>query len=134
MNAVLHAMGQVNPVHFGKGRIISHCTDRDNLVFDECGRMVIGSDGLPKVLGLPLERKGYRKNVRRTNTKSPTCASKILEQLKKTDELNVRELSSLIECSISAVNTAIRKLQLSGEVEMEWRNTNKFRERFYRIA
>lgn len=58
MNPILHALF-ARP--FGsefmrqRGSVHTEWCDRDNLVFDAKGNMVIGADGLPKLDGVPQE-------------------------------------------------------------------------------
>ena len=70
MSPILHAMF-IKP--FGteftrkKGKVYSWVCDRDNMLFDANGNMIIDTDGLPKIIGVPKEplpkqRKKYTIN------------------------------------------------------------------------
>ena len=132
MNPILHAIGQVKPVHFGVGRVVTTVTDRDNLCFNEDGSMVIGSDGLPKIKGLPRERVGKRKYA--FKNQKPTCADKIVELLKQESPLSSKNIAERLGYSRPAVNAALNRLARRKSVIFSIRTEWKRKIRYYCLS
>ena len=97
MSPILHAMfikPFVTEFTRKKGEIYTWVDDRDNMLFDANGNMIIDSDGLPKIIGVPKEplpkqRKKY--TITKTDRKR-ACKEAIISQLQNGNKMTCTEL------------------------------------------
>lgn len=111
MSPILHAMF-AKP--FGteftrkRGRIITSICDRDRLVIGDNGSLVIGLDGLPKMIG---ERIDYPKEHRRVSfDRKHRFEIGIINQLNKHDSLSVADLVCYTGYSLGTIKDRINKM------------------------
>ena len=111
MSPILHAL-YIKP--FGteftrkRGRIITSLCDRDRLVIGDNGSLVIGLDGLPKMVG---ERIDYPKEHRRVSfERKHRFEIGIINQLNKHDSLSVGDLVCYTGYSLGTVKDRINKM------------------------
>ena len=111
MSPILHAM-YIKP--FGteftrkRGRIITSICDRDRLVIGDNGSLVIGLDGLPKMIG---ERIDYPKEHRRVSfDRKHRFEIGIINQLNKHDSLSVADLVCYTGYSLGTIKDRINKM------------------------
>ena len=97
MSPILHAMF-IKPLGTEftrtKGKVYSWVDDRDNMLFDANGNMIIGSDGLPRIIGVPKEplpKQRKKSTITKTDRKS-ACKEAIISQLKNVKMMTCTEL------------------------------------------
>ena len=111
MSPILHAM-YIKPLGTEftrkRGRIITSLCDRDRLVIGDNGSLVIGLDGLPKMVG---ERIDYPKEHRRVSfERKHRFEIGIINQLNKHDSLSVGDLVCYTGYSLGTVKDRINKM------------------------
>ena len=111
MSPIMHAMfAKPSGTEFTRkrGRIITSLCDRDRLVIGDNGSMIIGLDGLPKMVG---ERIDYPKEHRRVSfERKHRFEIRIINQLNKHDSLSVSDLVSYTGYSLVTVKDRINKM------------------------
>ena len=91
-----------------RGRIITSLCDIDRLIIDANGYMVIGADGLPKMVG---ERMDYPKEHRRVSfDRKHKFEIGIINQLNKHDSLSASDLVCHTGYSLGTVKDRINKM------------------------
>ena len=133
MSPILHAMF-IKP--FGteftrtKGKVYSWVDDRDNMLFDANGNMIIDSDGLPKIIGVPKEPLPKQ---RKTDRKS-ACKEAIISQLKNGNKMTCSELHDITGYSRCTVAKYLDVLKREGIIITSKRTVWKKQVEYFRLA
>ena len=129
MSPILHAMF-ANP--FGteftktKGKVYSWVDDRDNILFDVNGNMIIDTDGLPKIIGLPKEpMPKQRKSV---------CKDAIISQLQNLKMMTCTELADATGHSRCTVAKYLSDLKSQGVVKTSQKTVWKKKVDYFRLS
>ena len=139
MSPILHAMF-IKP--FGteftreRGKVYSWVCDRDNMLFDANGNMIIDSDGLPKIIGVPKEplpkqRKKY--TITKTDIKR-SCKEAIISQLQNGNEMTCTELHDTTGYSRCTVAKYLDTLKSEGIIITSKRTVWKKQVEYFRLA
>lgn len=139
MSPILHAMF-ANP--FGteftktKGKVYSWVDDRDNILFDANGKMIIGTDGLPKISGLPKEPmpKQRKKNTATKTDRKSACKDAIISQLQSLKMMTCTELSDATGFSRCTVAKYLSDLKSQGIVKTSKKTVWKKKVDYFRLA
>lgn len=130
MNAILHAM-YIKPFETEftrkKGKVYSCVDDRDNMLFDVNGNMIIGSDGLPKIIGVPKEPMPNQR-------KKSTCKEAIISQLQNGKMMTCTELHDITGYSRCTVAKYLDTLKSEGIVITSKRTVWKKQVEYFRLA
>ena len=130
MNAILHAMF-IKP--FGteftrkKGKVYSWVCDRDNMLFDANGNMIIDSDGLPKIIGVPKEPLPKQR-------KKSSCKEAIISQLKNGNKMTCTELHDITGYSRGTVSKYLDVLKIEGIIITSKRTVLKKQVEYFRLS
>ena len=129
MSPILHAM-YIKPLSTEftktKGKVYSWVDDRDNILFDVNGNMIIDTDGLPKIIGLPKEpMPKQRKSV---------CKDAIISQLQNLKMMTCTELANATGHSRVTVAKYLRDLKSQGVVKTSKRTVWKNKVDYFRLA
>ena len=139
MSPILHAL-YIKP--FGteftrtKGKVYSQVDDRDNILFDANGYMIIGKDGLPKINGLPKEPMPNQRK-KHTGTKADrkrACTDAIISQLQNQKAMTCTELADATGHSRFIVAKYLSDLKSQGVVKTSKRTVWKKRVDCFRLA
>ena len=130
MSPILHAMF-IKP--FGteftskKGKVYSWVCDRDNMLFDVNGNMIIDSDGLPKIIGVPKEPLKKQR-------KKSTCKEAIISQLQNGNKMTCTELHDITGYSRCTVSKYLDILKREGIIITSKRTVWKKQVEYFRLA
>ena len=133
MSPILHAMF-IKP--FGseftrkKGKVYSSVEDRDNMLFDVNGNMIIDSDGLPKIIGVPKEPLPKQ---RKTDRKS-ACKEVIISQLQNGKMMTRTELHDITGYSRRTVAKYLDTLKSEGIIITSKRTVWKKQVEYFRLS
>lgn len=139
MSPILHAMF-IKP--FGseftrtKGKVYSLVDDRDNILFDVNGNMIIDTDGLPKIIGLPKEpmhKQSKKHNVIKTDRKS-ACKDAIISQLQNGNKMTCTELHDITGYSRCTVAKYLDTLKSEGIIITSKRTVWKKQVEYFRLS
>ena len=119
MSPILHAMF-IKPLGTEftrtKGKVYSWVCDRDNMLFDANGNMIIDSDGLPKIIGVPKEplpKQRKKSAITKTDRKS-ACKEAIISQLQNGKMMTCTELHDVTGYSRCTVAKYLDTLKSEG--------------------
>ena len=133
MSPILHAMF-IKP--FGteftreRGKVYSSVGDIDHILFDANGNMIIDSDGLPKIIGVPKEPLPKQ---RKTGRKS-ACKEAIISQLQNGNEMTCTELHDTTGYSRCTVAKYLDILKSEGIIITSKRTVWKKQVEYFRLA
>ena len=133
MSPILHAMF-IKP--FGteftrkKGKVYSCVDDRDNMLFDANGNMIIDSDGLPKIIGVPKEPLPKQRKTGRKNA----CKEAIISQLQNGNKMTCTELHDTTGYSRCTVAKYLDILKSEGIIITSKRTVWKKQVEYFRLA
>ena len=133
MSPILHAMfikPFVTEFTRKKGKVYSWVCDRDNMLFDVNGNMIIDSDGLPKIFGVPKEPLPKQ---RKTDIKS-ACKEAIISQLQNCKMMTCTELSDATGYSRCTVAKYLSNLKSQGVVKTSKKTVWKKKVDYFRLA
>lgn len=139
MSPILHAMF-ANPLGTEftrkKGKVYSWVDDRDNMLFDANGNMIIGSDGLPKIIGLPKEPmpKQRKKHTVTKTDRASSCKEAIIYQLQNCKMMTCTELSDATGYSRCTVAKYLGNLKSQGVVKTSKKTVWKKKVDYFRLA
>ena len=133
MSPILHAMF-IKP--FGteftrkEGKVYSWVDDRDNMLFDANGNMIIDSDGLPKIIGVPKEPlPKHRKTDRKR-----ACKEAIISQLQNGKMMTCTELHDVTGYSRCTVAKYLDTLKSEGIIITSKRKVWQKQVEYFRLA
>ena len=130
MSPILHAMF-IKPVGTEftrtKGKVYSWVDDRDNMLFDVNGNMIIDSDGLPKIIGVPKEPLPKQR-------KKSTCKEAIISQLQNGKMMTCTELHNITGYSRCTVAKYLDTLKSEGIVITSKRTVWRKQVEYFRLA
>ena len=133
MSPILHAMF-IKP--FGteftreRGKVYSWVCDRDNMLFDANGNMIIDSDGLPKIIGVPKEPLPKQRKTGRKNA----CKEAIISQLQNGKTMTCTELHDTTGYSRCTVAKYLGVLKSEGIIITSKRTVWKKQVEYFRLA
>ena len=139
MSPILHAL-YIKP--FGteftrtKGKVYSWVDDRDNMLFDVNGNMIIDTDGLPKIIGLPKEPmpKQRKKHTATKTDRKSACKDAIITQLQNLKMMTCTELSDTTGYSRGTVAKYLSDLKSQGVVTTSTKTVWKKRVDYFRLV
>ena len=133
MSPILHAM-YIKPfcTEFTrkKGKVYSFVDDRDNMLFDENGNMIIDSDGLPKIIGVPKEPMPKQRKTDRKNA----CKEAIIFQLQNGNKMTCTELHDTTGYSRCTVAKYLDILKREGIIITSKRTVWKKQVEYFRLS
>ena len=133
MSPILHAMF-IKP--FGTeftrqtGKVYTLVDDRDNILFDANGNMIIDSDGLPKIIGVPKEPLPKQRKTGRKNA----CKEAIIYQLQNGKMMTCTELHDITGYSRGTVAKYLDVLKKEGIIITSKRTVWKKQVEYFRLA
>ena len=139
MSPILHAMF-IKP--FGteftrtKGKVYSSVGDIDHMLFDANGYMIIDSDGLPKIIGVPKEplpKQRKKSTITKTDRKS-ACKEAIISQLQNGNKMTCTELHDITGYSRCTVSKYLDVLKREGIIITSKRTVWKKQVEYFRLA
>lgn len=139
MSPILHAMF-ANPLGTEftrkKGKVYSWVCDRDNMLFDANGNMIIGTDGLPKIIGLPKEPmpKQRKKHTVTKTDRASACKEAIIYQLQNCKMMTCTELSDATGYSRCTVAKYLSNLKSQGVVKTSKKTVWKKKVDYFRLS
>ena len=139
MSPILHAM-YIKP--FGteftrtKGKVYSWVDDRDNMLFDVNGNMIIDTDGLPKIAGLPKEPmpKQRKKYTAIKTDRASACKDAIITQLQNLQMMTCTELADATGFSRCTVAKYLSDLKSKGVVKTSKKTVWKKKVDYFRLS
>ena len=139
MSPILHAMF-IKP--FGteftrkKGKVYSWVDDRDNMLFDVNGNMIIDTDGLPKIIGLPKEpmHKQRKKHTAIKTDRASACKDAIITQLQHFKMMTCTELADTTGYNRCTVSKYLDVLKREGIIITSKRTVCKKQGEDFRLA
>ena len=139
MSPILHAMF-IKPLGTEftrtKGKVYSWVDDRDNMLFDANGNMIIGSDGLPRIIGVPKEplpKQRKKSTITKTDRKS-ACKEAIISQLKNVKMMTCTELHDTTGYSRCTVAKYLDILKSEGIIITSKRTVWRKQVEYFRLA
>jgi len=139
MSPILHAM-YIKPFETEftrtKGKVYSWVDDRDNILFDVNGNMIIGSDGLPKIIGVPKEPmpKQRKKHTVTKTDRASACKDAIISQLQNFKMMTCTELSDATGHSRCTVAKYLGNLKSQGVVTTSKKTVWKKKVDYFRLS
>ena len=133
MSPILHAMyikPFVTEFTRKKGKVYSCVDDIDHILFDANGNMIIDSDGLPKIIGVPKEPMPKQ---RKTDRKS-ACKEAIISQLQNGNKMTCTELHDITGYSRCTVAKYLDILKSEGIIITSKRTVWKKQVEYFRLA
>ena len=133
MSPILHAMFiKPSGTEFTrtKGKVYSWVCDRDNMLFDVNGNMIIDSDGLPKIIGVPKEPMPKQRKTDRKRA----CKEAIISQLQNGKMMTCTELHDVTGYSRCTVAKYLDALKSEGIVITSKRTVWKKQVEYFRLA
>ena len=130
MSPILHAMfikPFVNEFTRKEGKVYSWVCDRDNMLFDANGNMIIDSDGLPKIIGVPKEPLPKQR-------KKSTCKEAIISQLQNGNKMTCTELHDITGYSRCTVAKYLDTLKSEGIIITSKRTVCKKQVEYFSLA
>ena len=130
MSPILHAMfikPFVTEFTRKEGKVYSWVCDRDNMLFDVNGNMIIDSDGLPKIIGVPKEPLPKQ-------SKKSTCKEAIISQLQNGNKMTCTELHDTTGYSRCTVAKYLDTLKSEGIIITSKRTVWKKQVEYFRLA
>ena len=130
MSPILHAMfikPFVTEFTRKEGKVYSWVCDRDNMLFDANGNMIIDSDGLPKIIGVPKEPLPKQR-------KKSTCKEAIISQLQNGNNMTCTELHDTTGYSRCTVAKYLDTLKSEGIIITSKRTVWKKQVEYFRLA
>ena len=130
MSPILHAMyikPFVTEFTRTKGKVYSWVCDRDNILFDANGNMIIDSDGLPKIIGVPKEPLPKQR-------KKSTYKEAIISQLQNGNKMTCTELHDTTGYSRCTVAKYLDILKREGIIITSKRTVWKKQVEYFRLS
>ena len=133
MSPILHAMF-IKPFETEftrtKGKVYTSVDDIDHILFDENGNMIIDSDGLPKITGVPKEPLPKQ---RKTDRKS-TYKEAIISQLQNGKMMTCTELHDITGYSRCTVAKYLDILKREGIIITSKKTVCKKQVEYFRLS
>ena len=130
MSPILHAMF-IKPFETEftreRGKVYSSVGDIDYILFDANGYMIIDSDGLPKIIGVPKEPLPKQR-------KKSTCKEAIISQLQNGNKMTCTELHDITGYSRCTVSKYLDVLKSEGIIITSKRTVWKKQVEYFRLS
>ena len=130
MSKILHAMF-IKPFETEftreRGKVYSSVGDIDYILFDANGYMIIDSDGLPKIIGVPKEPLPKQR-------KKSTCKEAIISQLQNGKMMTCTELHDVTGYSRCTVAKYLDTLKSEGIIITSKRTVWKKQVEYFRLS
>ena len=139
MSPILHAMF-IKPFETEftreRGKVYTSVGDIDHILFDVNGNMIIDTDGLPKIIGVPKEplpkqRKKY--TVTKTDIER-ACKEAIISQLQNGKMMSCTELHDVTGYSRCTVSKYLDTLKSEGIIITSKRTVWKKQVEYFRLS
>ena len=139
MSPILHAMF-IKPFETEftreRGKVYTSVGDIDHILFDVNGNMIIDTDGLPKIIGVPKEplpkqRKKY--TVTKTDIER-ACKEAIISQLQNGKMMSCTELHDVTGYSRCTVSKYLDILKSEGIIITSKRTVWKKQVEYFRLS
>ena len=139
MSPILHAMF-IKPFETEftreRGKVYSSVGDIDYMLFDANGNMIIDSDGLPKIIGVPKEplpKQRKKSTITKTDRKS-ACKEAIISQLQNGNKMTCTELHDITGYSRCTVSKYLDTLKSEGIIITSKRTVWKKQVEYFRLS
>lgn len=133
MSPILHAMfikSFETEFTRERGKVYSSVDDIDHILFDENGNMIIDSDGLPKIIGVPKEPLPKQRKTGRKNA----CKEAIISQLQNGNKMTCTELHDTTGYSRCTVAKYLDILKREGIIITSKKTVWKKQVDYFRLA
>ena len=133
MSPILHAMF-IKPFETEftreRGKVYTSVGDIDHILFDANGNMIIDSDGLPKIIGVPKEPLPKQRKTDRKRT----CKEAIISQLQNGKMMTCTELHDVTGHSRCTVAKYLDTLKSEGIIITSKRTVWTKQVEYFRLA